>query len=192
MEKVAFLNLTINSFYHNRIWEEFFNQGDLEKKLEMPVSATCDRSSVVVANAQVFFIDLVVRPALKIFFRLENACEEKCMKNLDVCQDSWYAVAKATRDNGTAAATTGNGKSKQSAKKQSSGSSMSNDDDEDISAECNGGGDKGKQRTYMSPTSAALLERATGATSKLSRPADGKKGKRDKPPKKQRKRAEAG
>jgi hypothetical protein len=28
MEKVAFLNLTINSFYHNRIWEEFFNQGD--------------------------------------------------------------------------------------------------------------------------------------------------------------------
>tara|TARA_B100000497_G_C7691535_1_gene420664 strand:+ start:3063 stop:3833 length:771 start_codon:yes stop_codon:yes gene_type:complete len=28
MEKVAFLNLTINSFYHNRIWENFFNQGD--------------------------------------------------------------------------------------------------------------------------------------------------------------------
>ena len=28
MEKVAFLNLTINSFCHNRIWENFFNQGD--------------------------------------------------------------------------------------------------------------------------------------------------------------------
>lgn len=31
MGKVAFLNLTINSFYQNNIWEKFFNQGNKTK-----------------------------------------------------------------------------------------------------------------------------------------------------------------
>ena len=73
--------------------------------------------------------------------------------------------------------------------------SASNDDGDETSTDCNGDADddKGKQRTYLSPTSAALLERAT--TSKLLRPADKKKeaeGAQEgngRPPRKQRRKA---
>ena len=188
-----------------RVMEEFFNQGDLERRLEMPVSATCDRSSVVVANAQVFFIDLVVRPALKIFFGLENPCEATCMRNLDVCQTSWAEVAEATANDRRSGRGGGAKKKKRGGGGGGGGgadASASNDDGDETSTDCNGDADddKGKQRTYLSPTSAALLERAT--TSKLLRPADKKKKKKDKkkeaegaqegngrPPRKQRRKA---
>ena len=78
--------------------EEFFCQGDLEKQLNMPVSATCDRSSVVVAQAQVFFIQYVVRPALEVYFRVPNTCEEICMKNLSICKENWDKEVKVLED----------------------------------------------------------------------------------------------
>ncbi|KAI8925661.1 hypothetical protein BC831DRAFT_400936 [Entophlyctis helioformis] len=44
------------------ILEEFYRQGDLEKKLSLPVSPYCDRDNVNVPSSQIGFIDYVVMP----------------------------------------------------------------------------------------------------------------------------------
>jgi hypothetical protein len=43
------------------IFQEFFNQGDLEKKINMPISALCNRE-ININNSQIGFIELIVMP----------------------------------------------------------------------------------------------------------------------------------
>jgi len=45
--------------------QEFFAQGDAEREKGMTISMNCDRSSVVVAKAQVGFITFLVLPLFK-------------------------------------------------------------------------------------------------------------------------------
>ena len=45
-----------------RIMNEFQNQGDMEKKLNIPVSPYMDRDNQNVASCQIGFIDFVVQP----------------------------------------------------------------------------------------------------------------------------------
>lgn len=42
--------------------EEFFRQGDREKELGMPISPLCDRTTVVLPQSQIGFIDFIVEP----------------------------------------------------------------------------------------------------------------------------------
>lgn len=44
------------------LFDEFFQQGDLEAKQQLPVSFLCDRSSTNVAKSQGGFISFVVEP----------------------------------------------------------------------------------------------------------------------------------
>ena len=46
----------------DKVVEEFWRQGDLEKKLGIPVSPNCDRERVTKAQTQIGFIDYVVMP----------------------------------------------------------------------------------------------------------------------------------
>eukprot|EP00747_Dinoflagellata_sp_TGD_P039295 gnl/TRDRNA2_/TRDRNA2_140180_c6_seq2.p1 gnl/TRDRNA2_/TRDRNA2_140180_c6~~gnl/TRDRNA2_/TRDRNA2_140180_c6_seq2.p1 ORF type:complete len:479 (+),score=77.70 gnl/TRDRNA2_/TRDRNA2_140180_c6_seq2:211-1647(+) len=46
----------------NRVMDEFFLQGDMEKKLSIPVQALNDRDKVIMANSQVAFIQFFVAP----------------------------------------------------------------------------------------------------------------------------------
>jgi hypothetical protein len=48
------------------VFEEFFYQGDLEKKEGLQVSMLCDRSSTSIVKAQIGFIKFVVKPTFEM------------------------------------------------------------------------------------------------------------------------------
>ena len=50
----------------NLVMEEFWNQGDKEKELGLPVSFLCDRTSTKVFGAQLGFIDGIVYPLVYV------------------------------------------------------------------------------------------------------------------------------
>uniref|UniRef100_A0A8C4N1M7 Phosphodiesterase n=2 Tax=Eptatretus burgeri TaxID=7764 RepID=A0A8C4N1M7_EPTBU len=52
----------ISKRWSERVCEEFFNQGDLEKKYNVDVSPLCDRSTQNVPNIQINFMTYVVEP----------------------------------------------------------------------------------------------------------------------------------
>ncbi|KAH0621797.1 hypothetical protein JD844_023431 [Phrynosoma platyrhinos] len=55
------------------LMEEFFKQGDKEAALGLPVSSLCDRKTTNIAESQIGFIDVIVKP---IFALLLEAIEE--------------------------------------------------------------------------------------------------------------------
>ena len=64
------------------VYEEFFTQGDTEKKLKVPVGNLNDRNSVNISKAQVGFMKFIVQP-------LFETCEvimPKLRENLDNCK----------------------------------------------------------------------------------------------------------
>ena len=52
------------------VYMEFFNQGDVEKKLGMQISPLCDRKTVKIAKAQVGFIQYVVLPQFETMLEI--------------------------------------------------------------------------------------------------------------------------
>ena len=75
-------------FWANRCLAEFFNQGDMEKKLELPVSPLCDRSTTDIPKSQIGFIDFVVMPAFVQFARLLPYAQ-KCVDRLNENKELW-------------------------------------------------------------------------------------------------------
>lgn len=67
----ADLSSTLKPFEEAKEWttllyEEFFNQGDTEKQLGLPVSFLCDRSTTNIPNAQFGFISNMVMPTYSL------------------------------------------------------------------------------------------------------------------------------
>lgn len=61
-----------------RVINEFWNQGDLEKEKKLPISFLCDRTTVTIAKSQIGFIDGVVYP----YFSSLNTCFKGKLKFL--------------------------------------------------------------------------------------------------------------
>ena len=49
-----------------RCVDEFFKQGDLEKKMGIPISFNCDRNTVSLPQSQLGFMDVIVSPLFKV------------------------------------------------------------------------------------------------------------------------------
>lgn len=72
--------LEICKEWGQRCIEEFFKQGDKEKELGMPISFNCDRSTVILSQSQIGFINFIVEPMFTVLneyfpeleFTLEN------------------------------------------------------------------------------------------------------------------------
>ena len=58
--------LPIYKEWAQRCVEEFFKQGDLEKKMGMPISFNCDRDTVSLPQSQLGFMDVIVTPLFKV------------------------------------------------------------------------------------------------------------------------------
>ena len=58
----------ISQQWTDKVYEEFFRQGDLEKKLEIPISMMCDRLTTNVNQAMIGFISFVVMPTIDILY----------------------------------------------------------------------------------------------------------------------------
>lgn len=86
------------------ICEEFFQQGDLEKKLGLPVSTFCDRDNTNIPKvrskqAQIGFIQNIVLPlyeALNVFVGSKDI-EEMCVEQLRANMGTWERLHKRKR-----------------------------------------------------------------------------------------------
>ena len=76
--------LEIYKQWAKRCVDEFFKQGDMEKRLGMAVSFNCDRDTVSLPQSQVGFIDAIVFPLFSViceFFPGLNFTLENIKKN---------------------------------------------------------------------------------------------------------------
>jgi len=64
--------LKVSKIWTNLIIEEFFNQGDIEKKENLPVSFLCDRKTTNIPKSQVLFMTNIVLPSFKIISLFSN------------------------------------------------------------------------------------------------------------------------
>lgn len=46
--------------------EEFFRQGDLERKLGLDISPLCDRNTTVIPRSQIVFVEVIVEPSFSV------------------------------------------------------------------------------------------------------------------------------
>lgn len=81
--------LTLYSQWIDRIMEEFFRQGDLEKERNMEISPMCDRQTATIEKTQVGFIDYIVHPLWETWADLVYP---DCQEILDTLQynRSWF------------------------------------------------------------------------------------------------------
>ncbi|ESO06780.1 hypothetical protein HELRODRAFT_77130 [Helobdella robusta] len=89
------LNLYLQ--WTDRIMEEFFRQGDLEKSLNLEVSPLCDRENSNICKSQMGFIDYVVHPLWEIWSRLT---QPDCQPIMDILESNrvWIASQVLTED----------------------------------------------------------------------------------------------
>jgi hypothetical protein len=52
------------------ITTEFFNEGDLEKKENLPINFLCDRNNTYIPKSQIGFINFVVLPNFKLLYSI--------------------------------------------------------------------------------------------------------------------------
>jgi cAMP-specific phosphodiesterase 4 len=79
----------------DRIMQEFFEQGDIERELGLDISPMCDRHRATVEKSQVGFIDFIVQPLWETWADLVHPY---CSELLDVLEDNreWYSSRIAT------------------------------------------------------------------------------------------------
>mmetsp|Transcript_3829 Transcript_3829/g.6935 ORF Transcript_3829/g.6935 Transcript_3829/m.6935 type:complete len:570 (+) Transcript_3829:70-1779(+) len=74
----------------DRVLEEFFAQGDRERELKRDISPLCDRNTVSKANAQVGFINFIVKPTFEALSRINGVPDAKeALKNMTNYHDFW-------------------------------------------------------------------------------------------------------
>ena len=52
------------------VLNEFFNQGDLEKNLNLPISFMCDRTTTTKPKSQIGFITKIVKPYFELYYNM--------------------------------------------------------------------------------------------------------------------------
>ena len=60
----------ISQQWTDRVYAEYFRQGDLEKSMGIPVSVLCDRLTTNVNKAMIGFINFVVMPTIDILYNI--------------------------------------------------------------------------------------------------------------------------
>ncbi|CAM9657873.1 unnamed protein product [Chrysoparadoxa australica] len=79
--------------------EEFFLQGDEEKRAGLEVSPLCDRDNVGIAKDQKGFINFLVKPLFKSWVTfLDTPHAQTCMNNLEVNEAMWEKKDKLQDD----------------------------------------------------------------------------------------------
>ncbi|KAI8430540.1 hypothetical protein MSG28_000775 [Choristoneura fumiferana] len=73
-----------------KVCEEFFRQGDYERKLNLPVTALCDRHTTSIPKIQTGFFKFVVTPLISEWHRfLQNDLSNQMISNLLFNQNKW-------------------------------------------------------------------------------------------------------
>merc|ERR1719499_2740877 len=67
----------------DRLFKEFFRQGDEEKRLGLPFSMMCDRETTNIQKSEALYIQLLVKPWFNHFASVIQGPAKACIKNLE-------------------------------------------------------------------------------------------------------------
>ena len=73
----------------NLVMEEFYEQGDRERTLNIPISPFYDRNNKQMAKCQLGFIKFIVRPLYCSFTELCRSLKDEILGNIDKNQKEW-------------------------------------------------------------------------------------------------------
>ena len=82
------------------VMNEFFSQGDLEKKLKLPVSMLCDRDKVKVPFAQIGFGKFVIRDLYELLKQISPTAGSYLLNNFEENQKKWQAIEENVLSSG--------------------------------------------------------------------------------------------
>ena len=82
------------------VMNEFFSQGDLEKKLGLPVSMNCDRDKVLVPFAQIGFGKFVIRDLYELLSRTLHTGGNYLLENFEENQKKWKRIEEDVKAGG--------------------------------------------------------------------------------------------
>ena len=82
------------------VMNEFFSQGDLEKKLGLPVSMNCDREKVLVPFAQIGFGKFVIRDLYALLTRTVHSGGNYLLDNFEKNQRKWREIEEEVKASG--------------------------------------------------------------------------------------------
>lgn len=80
----------ISSVWVDKITEEFFNQGDKERALNLPISAFCDRENPSKPKSQIGFMQYIVNPLYQVLTEFDTSlsiCIKTMQENLAYWQN---------------------------------------------------------------------------------------------------------
>ena len=79
------------------LFEEFFDQGDLEKQEGLPVSMLCDRETTNIAASQPGFIKFVTEPLFQALYNVMPELQQ-CLDNLRSNSQKWQSYEETKED----------------------------------------------------------------------------------------------
>ena len=82
------------------VMNEFFSQGDLEKKLGLPISMNCDRDKVLVPFAQIGFGKFVIRDLYMLLAKILPTGGGYLLSNFEENQKKWKAIEEEVLSSG--------------------------------------------------------------------------------------------
>ncbi|XP_017760267.1 PREDICTED: uncharacterized protein LOC108550878 isoform X1 [Eufriesea mexicana] len=83
----------ISQKWSHKVCEEFFRQGDYERRLNLPVTPLCDRHTTSIPKIQIGFIKFVVTPLYEEWHRfLGDGLSVSLMEHLRANQKKWEAL----------------------------------------------------------------------------------------------------
>jgi len=83
--------LHISDKWSDLLRQEFFLQGDEEKRLGLPISPLCDRETVRFASSQVGFFTIIVQPTFALMAELQHPVKDVLLAHLQSNTETWEA-----------------------------------------------------------------------------------------------------
>ncbi|XP_041359600.1 high affinity cAMP-specific 3',5'-cyclic phosphodiesterase 7A-like isoform X2 [Gigantopelta aegis] len=83
----------ISKVWSEKVCEEFFNQGDTEWAIDIPVTPVCDKQSTTVAKIQAGFMEFVVNPLFLEWQRFNpTELSRKMLDNVEKNKNNWKKI----------------------------------------------------------------------------------------------------
>ncbi len=82
------------------VMNEFFSQGDLEKKMGLSVSMNCDREKVLVPFAQIGFGKFVIRDLYALLSQTLHSGGNYLLNNFEINQRKWQEIEEEVKASG--------------------------------------------------------------------------------------------
>ena len=74
---------------------EFFSQGDVEKKLGHEISMNCDRTTVSIPKSQLGFGDYVIRGLFQLLEKIAYTAGKQSLEQFEQNHRTWTSIAKS-------------------------------------------------------------------------------------------------